>query len=44
MHGQKTSRIVAWTFLSPSEQEAWKKDFWVWCYAFLILIIAQVKL
>ncbi|GAB3931198.1 23S rRNA (adenine(1618)-N(6))-methyltransferase RlmF [Mucilaginibacter myungsuensis] len=28
-HGQKTSRIVAWTFQTPEEQQAWKKDFWV---------------
>jgi 23S rRNA (adenine1618-N6)-methyltransferase len=28
MHGQKTSRIVAWTFLTPAEQQAWRKDFW----------------
>jgi len=28
-HGQKTSRIVAWTFLTPEEQVQWKKDFWV---------------
>ncbi len=28
MHGQKTSRIVAWTFLNPAEQAAWIKDFW----------------
>jgi len=27
-HGQKTSRIVAWTFLTPEEQQQWKKDFW----------------
>jgi 23S rRNA (adenine1618-N6)-methyltransferase len=27
-HGQKTSRIVAWTFLSPQEQIAWKNEFW----------------
>jgi 23S rRNA (adenine1618-N6)-methyltransferase len=24
-HGQKTSRFVAWTFLSPEEQAAWRK-------------------
>jgi 23S rRNA (adenine1618-N6)-methyltransferase len=28
MHGQKTSRIIAWTFLTPEEQQQWKKDFW----------------
>jgi 23S rRNA (adenine1618-N6)-methyltransferase len=27
-HGQKTSRIVAWTFLTLPEQQEWKKDFW----------------
>lgn len=27
-HGQKVSRIVAWTFLSPAEQTAWKNEFW----------------
>jgi len=27
-HGQKVSRIVAWTFLTPAEQTAWKNDFW----------------
>jgi 23S rRNA (adenine1618-N6)-methyltransferase len=27
-HGQKTSRIVAWTFLTPAEQQAWRKEFW----------------
>ncbi|HWZ02235.1 MAG TPA: 23S rRNA (adenine(1618)-N(6))-methyltransferase RlmF [Mucilaginibacter sp.] len=28
MHGQKTSRIVAWTFLTPAEQADWRKTFW----------------
>jgi len=28
MHGQKTSRIVAWTFLTPAEQAGWRKTFW----------------
>jgi 23S rRNA (adenine1618-N6)-methyltransferase len=28
-HGQKVSRIVAWTFLSPAEQANWKNTFWV---------------
>jgi 23S rRNA (adenine1618-N6)-methyltransferase len=27
-HGQKVSRIVAWTFLTPPEQAEWKKKFW----------------
>jgi 23S rRNA (adenine1618-N6)-methyltransferase len=27
-HGQKTSRIVAWTFLRPAEQTAWRNEFW----------------
>jgi 23S rRNA (adenine1618-N6)-methyltransferase len=27
-HGQKTSRIVAWTFLDAKEQQEWKNDFW----------------
>lgn len=27
-HGQKTSRIVAWTFLTPAEQVEWKNKFW----------------
>jgi len=27
-HGQKVSRIVAWTFLSPAEQTEWRNDFW----------------
>lgn len=27
-HGQKVSRIVAWTFLTPAEQAAWRNDFW----------------
>ena len=27
-HGQKVSRIVAWTFLSPAEQTAWRNEFW----------------
>ncbi|MFM2018494.1 MAG: hypothetical protein RL007_2150, partial [Bacteroidota bacterium] len=26
--GSKTSRIVAWTFLSPEEQQKWAKDRW----------------
>ncbi|GAA4324407.1 23S rRNA (adenine(1618)-N(6))-methyltransferase RlmF [Mucilaginibacter gynuensis] len=26
--GQKVSRVVAWTFLSPEEQAAWRKDHW----------------
>jgi 23S rRNA (adenine1618-N6)-methyltransferase len=28
MHGQKTSRIVAWTFLSAAEQAEWRETFW----------------
>jgi len=28
MHGQKTSRIVAWTFLNPAEQADWRNTFW----------------
>ena len=28
-HGQKVSRIVAWTFLTPAEQTAWKNEFWM---------------
>ncbi|PJJ83331.1 23S rRNA (adenine(1618)-N(6))-methyltransferase RlmF [Mucilaginibacter auburnensis] len=27
-HGQKTSRIVAWTFLTPQQQVEWKNKFW----------------
>jgi|SRR6185503_7377852 len=27
-HGQKVSRIVAWTFLNPLEQTAWRNAFW----------------
>jgi 23S rRNA (adenine1618-N6)-methyltransferase len=27
-HGQKVSRIVAWTFLKPEEQIAWRNKFW----------------
>ena len=27
-HGQKVSRIVAWTFLTPEEQTAWRNEFW----------------
>jgi len=27
-HGQKTSRIVAWTFLTPAEQAEWRDTFW----------------
>ncbi len=27
-HGQKTSRIVAWTFLTAAEQTAWRNKFW----------------
>ncbi len=27
-HGQKVSRIVAWTFLTPEEQTAWRNKFW----------------
>ena len=26
--GNKTSRVVAWTFLTPEEQIKWKKDRW----------------
>ncbi len=26
--GQKKSRLVAWTFLSPAQQEAWRKTRW----------------
>nr|WP_214073152.1 23S rRNA (adenine(1618)-N(6))-methyltransferase RlmF [Mucilaginibacter sp. dw_454] len=26
-HGQKNSRIVAWTFLTPEEQVAWKEQY-----------------
>jgi 23S rRNA (adenine1618-N6)-methyltransferase len=26
--GQKKSRLVAWTFLSPAQQEAWRKARW----------------
>jgi 23S rRNA (adenine1618-N6)-methyltransferase len=28
VHGQKTSRIVAWTFLDEAEKAQWKKEFW----------------
>lgn len=28
MHGKKTSRIVAWTFLNPAEQADWRKTYW----------------
>jgi len=28
-HGQKVSRIVAWTFLTPAEQADWKNKFWL---------------
>jgi 23S rRNA (adenine1618-N6)-methyltransferase len=28
-HGQKVSRIVAWTFLTPAEQATWRKEFWI---------------
>ena len=27
--GQKKSRLVAWTFLSPAQQAAWRKLRWV---------------
>lgn len=27
-HGQKVSRIVAWTFLTPEEQTEWRNRFW----------------
>ena len=27
-HGQKVSRIVAWTFLTPAEQTDWRNKFW----------------
>ena len=27
-HGQKVSRIVAWTFLTPEEQAEWRNNFW----------------
>jgi 23S rRNA (adenine1618-N6)-methyltransferase len=27
-HGQKVSRIVAWTFLTDAEQSAWRNRFW----------------
>jgi len=27
-HGQKISRIVAWTFLTPPEQANWRNKFW----------------
>jgi 23S rRNA (adenine1618-N6)-methyltransferase len=27
-HGQKVSRIVAWTFLNSTEQTGWKNEFW----------------
>jgi 23S rRNA (adenine1618-N6)-methyltransferase len=27
-HGQKVSRIVAWTFLNREEQKAWRNEFW----------------
>jgi 23S rRNA (adenine1618-N6)-methyltransferase len=27
-HGQKVSRIVAWTFLTPAEQINWRNKFW----------------
>jgi 23S rRNA (adenine1618-N6)-methyltransferase len=26
--GQKVSRIVAWTFLTPAEQNSWKNKRW----------------
>ena len=26
--GQKKSRLVAWTFLKPQQQEAWRKTRW----------------
>lgn len=28
MQGSKTSRMVAWTFLTPEEQQKWAKDRW----------------
>ena len=28
MHGQKTSRIVAWTFQNQAEQREWRNRFW----------------
>ncbi|MEO6852205.1 MAG: 23S rRNA (adenine(1618)-N(6))-methyltransferase RlmF, partial [Mucilaginibacter sp.] len=28
VHGQKVSRIVAWTFLTDAEQTAWRNKFW----------------
>ncbi|MDB5003639.1 MAG: rRNA ((1618)-N(6))-methyltransferase [Mucilaginibacter sp.] len=27
-HGQKTTRIIAWTFLTPEEQTNWKNKYW----------------
>jgi 23S rRNA (adenine1618-N6)-methyltransferase len=27
-HGQKVSRIVAWTFLNPEQQTDWRNNFW----------------
>ncbi len=27
-HGQKSTRIIAWTFLTPEEQTDWKNKFW----------------
>ncbi len=27
-HGQKVSRIVAWTFLNPVQQTDWRNEFW----------------
>jgi 23S rRNA A1618 N6-methylase RlmF len=27
-HGQKVSRIVAWTFLTRAEQSNWRNKFW----------------
>jgi 23S rRNA (adenine1618-N6)-methyltransferase len=29
-HGNKTSRIVAWTFLTPEEQRSWINTRWIY--------------
>lgn len=26
--GQKTSRVVAWTFLSPKRRDGWRREYW----------------
>jgi 23S rRNA (adenine1618-N6)-methyltransferase len=27
-HGNKSSRMVAWTFLTPQQQKAWRDSIW----------------